>query len=89
MAPLPTEKKHSNCEKFCAIGHRFQIFSWRHCQQLYEVNKRPQTELCAPLAIRIRIAKSCTRWRGLSQDEGRADFSKNLVASLFNEGLSN
>jgi hypothetical protein len=39
------------------------------------------------LAIWSRIAKSCTRWRWilkvLSQDWGRADFSKNLCDSLF------
>jgi hypothetical protein len=45
------------------------------------------------LGIPFQIANSCTRWRynltGLSQDGGRADFSKNLRASLFNAGLSN
>jgi hypothetical protein len=46
------------------------------------------------LAIRFRIANSCTTWseeifKGLSQDGGRADFSKNLRASIFNKGLSN
>jgi hypothetical protein len=44
------------------------------------------------LAIRFRIANSCTRWQGiykrLSQDGGRADFSKNLLAFLFNKDLS-
>jgi hypothetical protein len=39
-------------------------------------------EIMLTLAIWSRIAKSCTRWRGilkvLSQDWGRADFSKNL-----------
>ncbi len=59
----------------------------------YTVNKRPLKELCAPLATRILIADSCTRWRGsfkeLSQDEGRADFSKNLRYSLFHKYLSN
>jgi hypothetical protein len=47
------------------------------------VNKKPLTELCAPLAI----------WRysfkGLSQAEGLADFSENLCASLFSKDLSN
>ncbi len=46
------------------------------------MNKRPRTKLRAPLVIRFRIANSRTRWRcncnGLSQDGGRADFSKNL-----------
>jgi hypothetical protein len=45
------------------------------------------------LGIRFRIANSCMMWRGmfkgLSQDEGRADFSKNLRASLLNKGLLN
>jgi hypothetical protein len=44
------------------------------------------------LGIRFRIANSCTRWcgifKGLSQDGGQADFSKNLHASLLNKGLS-
>jgi hypothetical protein len=34
-----------------------------HFQQLYVVNKRPLTELCAPLAICSQKANSCTRWR--------------------------
>ncbi len=47
---------------------------------LYVVNKRPLTELCAPLASRILIANSCTRWPGifkekLSQDWKREHFS--------------
>jgi hypothetical protein len=48
------------------------------------------------LAIHFRIAKtvkSCRRWHGvfkeLSQDGGRADYTKHLRASLFNKGLSN
>jgi hypothetical protein len=43
--------------------------------------------MCAILEIRILLANSCTRWCrifiGLSQDRGRADFSKNLRASNF------
>jgi hypothetical protein len=46
-----------------------------------------------PLAICSRIANTCMRWsgifKGLSQDGGQADFSKNLLASLFNKGLFN
>ncbi len=38
--------------------------------------------------IRFRFANSCRRWcgifKGLSQNGGRADFYKNLCASLFN-----
>jgi hypothetical protein len=45
------------------------------------------------LGILFRIANSLGRWRcnfkGLSQDGGWVDFSKNLRASLFNKGLSN
>ncbi len=45
------------------------------------------------VTICFQIANSCTRWRcnfkGLSQHGGRADFSKNLRASLFNNDLSN
>jgi|LakMenEpi03Aug12_release.lakeMendotaPanAssembly.Ray.scaffolds.fasta_scaffold788452_1 hypothetical protein len=56
------------------------------------LNKRPQTELCALLAMRILIASSSTGWRGIFkgflQDRGRADCSKNLLVSLFNKGLS-
>jgi hypothetical protein len=37
----------------CAIGNSFQICSKRCCQQLDLVHKRPLTELCALLAIRI------------------------------------
>ncbi len=50
-------------------------------------------ELWAPLAVCYQIANSRKRWRCyfkvLSQDEGRADFSKNLCALLFNDDLSN
>jgi hypothetical protein len=45
------------------------------------------------LGIHFRpIANSRTRWRrnlkGLSQDVGLVDFYKNILASLFNNGLS-
>ncbi len=62
-------------------------------QQLFVVDKRPVTDLCAPWGIRFRIPNSHTRWRcnfkGLSMHGGRADFSKNLRASLFHADLSN
>jgi hypothetical protein len=49
--------------------------------------------MCPPLTIRILIANSSRRWRGifkeLLQDGGRADFSKNLRASLLNKYLTN
>jgi hypothetical protein len=45
------------------------------------------------MAIHLRISNSFTRWRGilkgLSQDGGQADYSKNLSASFFNKGLTN
>jgi hypothetical protein len=45
------------------------------------------------LRIRILIANSWRRWcrifKGLSRDGGRADFFKDLPASLFNDDLSN
>jgi hypothetical protein len=51
------------------------------------------TNFIPALAIRFRIANSCTSCREifteLSQDGERADFSKNLRASLFNKDLSN
>jgi hypothetical protein len=47
--------------------------------------------LSEQLAIRCLIANYCKRWRhsfkGLSQDGGWADFSKNLRAYLFNDDL--
>ncbi len=45
------------------------------------------------MAIRILIANSWTRWRGifngLSQDGGKMDLSKTLRNSFFNEYISN
>ncbi len=49
----------------------------------------------AKLVIRVLIANSCTRWRGIfkwpsqSQDRGRADFSRKILGSLFNKYLTN
>jgi hypothetical protein len=49
--------------------------------------------LTAQLAIRCLIANYCMRWhcnfKGLSQDGGQSDSSKNLRASLFNDNPSN
>ena len=49
-------------------------------------------DLCAPLPIAFLIAISYTSYRrifnGISQDVGRADFSKNLYASPFKQSLS-
>ncbi len=84
IAPSATEKKVP-----CAIGNRFQICR----QQLYVVDKKPLTDLCAPLAMSFQIANSRTRWhcnfKGLSQHRGRAEFSKNVRAPLFNDDLLN
>ncbi len=78
-----------------AIGIWYRILSSGICQFLYDVKPKAQLERCAPsvqLAIRCLIANYCTRGRcnfkGLSQDGGWADFSKNLRASLFNDDLS-
>ncbi len=72
----------------------------RPCCDKYEYNggstkrmgKLSEMNFIPALAIRFRITNSCIRWRGifkrLSQDGGRADFSKNLLASLFNKDLS-
>jgi hypothetical protein len=70
IAPLETNSKfvHSDVANSCMYI-------------VHVVNKRPLTELCAPLAICFQIANSCSKWRcnfkGLSQHGGRADFSKN------------
>jgi len=79
-------------------------YSLRHWKQILNLLLTPlptallgiqrlQTELCAPLAIRFRIAHCCTRWgryfKGLAQHGERWDVSKNLRASLLNDDLSN
>ncbi len=75
------------------IGNRFRICSVRPCQFLYNVKQKGQLKLCAPLEIRVLIANYCGRWRrifkGLSQDGGPADFSKNLRNLLFDKYLLN
>jgi hypothetical protein len=47
--------------------------------------------ILAALAICFQIAVRGGRcsFQGLSEDAGRADFSKNLLGSLFNDDLSN
>ncbi len=56
------------------------------------MGKLSEMNFIPALAIRFRIANSCTRWRGiikgLSQDGGRADCFKNLLASLISKDLS-
>jgi hypothetical protein len=75
-----------------AIGNWFQIFSSHLCQSLYDWKPKAQSKLCVPLAFKFLMANYCTRWygifKGLSQDGGCAEFSKNLCASLFNKYLS-
>jgi hypothetical protein len=96
IALLHTEKNNILIEKSSLRRwqKRFSICPYRHCRQLYEVKKRLQTELCAPLlAIGILIVNIYTRdfriFKELSQDGGRADFSTNLRAPLFKKCLSN
>ncbi len=91
IVPLPTE--HNNILGLKCSLRQIQICLSHSCQQLYAVNKRQLKEMCALLAICFQIANSRTRWRcnfkGLSQHGGRADFSQNLRASIFNDDLSN
>ncbi len=90
IAPLPTDK-YNILDLKCSLRHLKPIANLfeRRCQQLYVVYKRPQTELCAPLAICFQIANGCTRCRcsfqGFSQDGERVDFSENLRVSLFDK----
>ncbi len=71
------------------------MFSLKCRQPLYKNQRRSRggMRLTTQLAIRCLIANYCTRWccnfKGLSQDGGRAEFSKNLRASLFNDDLWN
>ncbi len=74
---------------------RLLQWEWRHgCFLLTPCAGRSQSSvrLTAQLAIRCLIANYCTSWHckfeELSQDGGRADFSKNLRASLINDDLS-
>ncbi len=59
----------------------------QHCLKQLTNNKVPYgvIDLIPELAVRFLIAYNCTRWCGtfkvLSQDEGGADFSKNLRTS--------
>ncbi len=90
IAPLPREKKK-------ILWIRNSLRHWKQFSNLciaslptaVSCKKRPQTELCVPLEIRIPIAMTATAMRrhcsfkGLSQDEEWADCSKNLRASLF------
>jgi hypothetical protein len=80
IAPLPKEN-NKNLDLKCPLRY------WKLIPNLFiapsptavVINKRPLTDLCAPLGIRIQIANSRTRWRsnfkGLPQHGGRADFS--------------
>jgi hypothetical protein len=86
--------KHDDLKMFTPpLAIDFQIFSSQLCQSFYDVKQKAHLELSAPLAISFLIANYCMGWRcnyqGLSQDEGLADFSKNLRASLFNKYLAN
>ncbi len=92
FAPLCEIDRTGRCVRIFVICVRqhFLVFEKVRNRRCTVVNKRPLAELCAPLAVRIIISNSCTRWREiffkeLSQDGERADFSKNLRASLFNK----
>ncbi len=78
IAPLPTENN--------ILGLKSSFRHWKQIPNLF-MNKRPLTDLCAPLAICFQKANSCRRWwsifKGLSQDDRQTDFSTNLRASLF------
>ncbi len=71
---------------------QIQISSKCRCQQLYVLDKRPLTDLCAPLAIcfqidNSRVRCSCNLKGSNSMGDGRI-FSK-ISSSLFNDDLSN
>jgi hypothetical protein len=72
-----------------SIANRFPFCSLRHCPQPHVIDKKPQTDLCVPMAVCFQIANSCTRLRynfkGLSWHRGWVGFSKNLRASFFND----
>jgi hypothetical protein len=79
------------------IGNWFWICSQRICHSSFDVKPMVQSEQCAPYCAignycTCPLANYCTWWRcnfkGLSEDGGRADFSKNFCASLYNEDLS-
>jgi hypothetical protein len=66
----------------CPFANPYTMYNQRR--------SRSGVRLTAQLAIRCLIAN--WRWhcnfKGLSQDKGWADFSRNLQASLFNDDLS-
>jgi hypothetical protein len=78
IAPLPINKKHQSDVKkvYCAIA-KFIIENWPQIGSL---------GLCQSLPVAFRIASN---FKGLSQNAQRADFAKNLRASLFNDDLAN
>jgi hypothetical protein len=92
IAPLPIsrrahstvayrKKQLSNSKNFSApLAIDSQFVHSAVANSCLFVNKRPLTEMCAPLAFCFQIANSCTRWacnvKGLLQHGGRADFSK-------------
>ncbi len=94
IAPLPT--MNNNILGFkSSLGYLQQLpnlFIASLPTAVCIVNKRPKRHV-RRLAVRLRIAYSCTRWRrifkGFSQDGRWADYSKTLRASLFNKGLWN
>jgi hypothetical protein len=81
IAPLPTDNNN-------ILGLNFSLPHLKHIPKYsnfiaplktsiqYVVNKRLLTELYAPLAIRILIANSCTRWRGIFKSSQRTGDSR-------------
>jgi hypothetical protein len=76
-------------KKFNApLESRFQIYSSRLCQSLYDVKQKSQMELCTPSPITVRGGDRCN-FKGLSQEGGQAKLAENLRASPFDKELSN
>ncbi len=63
IAPLPIEKTTFGFKMFTAPLETDSKFVHSIANNCIVINKMPQKELCALLAIRILIANSCTRCR--------------------------
>ncbi len=65
IAHLPFDKSKMMIKKFTArfaIGSRLQISLSRLFSSLFDVEQKPQLELCVPLTVRFLIASYRTRW---------------------------
>ncbi len=97
VASLSLDKKHIFFH--CAIGFWFHIREKYLCKSLHDAKDKLQLELCgrvAVLPIAFWIANcqlmnkvALANFKKLSQDRQRADFTKNLRASLYSRELSN